>query len=42
MNIKSNDAFKTFITSLKEMLKLRPELIEASSSIQEKAAEFLR
>ena len=38
MNIKSNDAFKTFITSLKEMLKLRPELIEASSSIQEKAA----
>ena len=38
MNIKSNDAFKTFIISLKEMLKLRPELIEASSSIQEKAA----
>ena len=38
MNIKSNDAFKTFITSLKEMLKLRPELIESSSSIQEKAA----
>ena len=38
MNIKSNDAFKTFITSLKAMLKLRPELIEASSSIQEKAA----
>ena len=38
MNIKSNNAFKTFITSLKEMLKLRPELIEASSSIQEKAA----
>ena len=38
MNIKSNKAFKSFITSLREMLKLRPELIEASSSIQEKAA----
>jgi len=38
MNIKSNKAFKAFIVSLKEMLKLRPELIEASSSIQEKAA----
>ena len=38
MNIKSNKAFKAFITSLRAMLKLRPELIEASSSIQEKAA----
>ena len=40
MNIKSNNAFKTFITSLKEMLKLRPELIETSSSIQERLLEF--
>ena len=40
MNIKSNKAFKAFIVSLREMLKLRPELIESSSSIQEKAAKI--
>ena len=40
LNIKSHEAFKNFIKSLREMLKLRPELIEASSSIQEKAAKI--
>ena len=39
LNIKSHESFKKFIKSLREMLKLRPELIEASSSIQEKAAK---
>ena len=40
LNIKSHEAFKNFIKSLRQMLKLRPELIEASSSIQEKAAKI--
>jgi cell fate (sporulation/competence/biofilm development) regulator YmcA (YheA/YmcA/DUF963 family) len=39
LNIKSHKAFKDFILSLRKMLKLRPELIEASSTIQEKAAK---
>ena len=39
LNIKSHKAFKDFILSLRQMLKLRPELIEASSNIQEKAAK---
>jgi len=40
LNIKSHKAFKDFIISLRQMLKLRPELIEASSNIQEKAAKI--
>ena len=39
LDIKSHVAFKKFVKSLRKMLKLRPELIEASSSIQEKAAK---